>query len=156
MKSVLALLAVFSVFLASPGYCWNPVTDLRDNLVWTFGKSAEAGVAVKLAGAGNLENGDTATSALAGIADYRFLTFSYGGIMTNTNDSKTTDTFKVGLRVTKFFDLFTNKPTAEMEWMRNINIGPALSSPVFARSHPVTLFFDINYSFGGSKAVQAQ
>ena len=146
------LISVSALILSIPWHCWawNPITDIRDNLQWKFGQAAEAGIAVKLTGAGDLEPGDTATSALFSIADYRFLTFSYGGIRTNKEDAKTTDTFKVGLRVTKFFDFFANKPTLEMEWMRNLNVGPAISSPIIARSHPVTLFIEANYLFGGN------
>lgn len=145
---------LISIFLAlgplTPAFAWNPITDVRDNLQWTFGKKAELGIAVKLAGAGDLDKGDTATSALAGIADYRFLAFSYGGIVVNKGSGEKTDTFKIGLRATSFFDWFKNAPTPEMAFMRNLNLGPALSMPVIARSHPVALFFDVNYQFGGS------
>jgi hypothetical protein len=134
-------------------FAWNPLTDVRDNLIWTFGKTADAGIAVKVAGAGDLEPGDTATSALAGIADYRFLTISYGGIRVNKNDAKVTDTFKTGLRLTSFFDLFKNPPTQEMSFMKNINIGPAISVPIISRTHPVTLFLEANYQFGGTPIV---
>jgi len=151
---IIAAVAIMVMGLLQSAHAWNPITDVRDNLQWTFGKKAEAGLAVKLAGAGNLESGDTATSALAGIADYRFLTFSYGGIKVNNNDAKVTDTFKVGFRITSFFDLFKNPPTQEMAFMRNLNVGPAISSPIISRSHPVTLFFDVNYQFGSGAPVQ--
>ena len=147
----LAVMAVLAAMQAA--FAWNPLTDLRDNVVWQFGKQAEAGLAVKLAGAGDLEPGDTATSVLAGIADYRFLTLSYGGIKVNKNDTKITDTAKIGFRITSFFDLFKNPPTAEMAFLRNLNVGPALSMPIISRTHPVTLFFDVNYAFGGAPAV---
>jgi len=141
----------FALFLTSACWGWNPITDVRDNLQWTFGKKAETGVAVKIAGAGDLEKGDTATSALAGIADYRFLALSYGGIVVNRGDAHPTDTFKLGFKLTSFFDLFKNPPTAEMEFMRNINIGPAMSMPVISRTHPVTWFLQANYEFGSVK-----
>lgn len=148
------LVVIFALGLLSSAcpkaHAFNPLMDVRDNLVWTFGKKVEIGEAVKLAGAGNLDAGDTATSALAGIADYRFMTLSYGGIKVNRQDAQVTDTFKLGLRLTSFFDLFKNPPTAEMAFMRDLNVGPALSCPVIARSHPVTLFLDLNYTFGTS------
>lgn len=130
---------------------WNPVTDVRDNWQWTFGKTAEAGLAVKLAGAGDLDRGDTATNALAGIASYRFFVFSYGGIMVNKNDSKPTDTFKIGLSLQEFFGWFKNPPTPEMAILKNVNVGPAIAMPVISRSHPVTLFLQANYQFGGNQ-----
>lgn len=150
LAKLLLVLAVCSLWPNRPVFAWNPLTDVRDNLQWTFGKKVEAGLAVKLAGAGDLERGDTATSALAGIFDYRFLAFSYGGIRVNKNDANVTDTAKLGYKVTSFFDWFKNPPTPEMAWMRNLNIGPALSMPIIARKHPVTLFLDINYQFGGT------
>lgn len=148
-------LCVMGLILVGPGfaYAWNPLIDLRDNLQWTFGKKAETGIAVKIGGAGDLEKGDTATSALAGIFDYHFLSAAYGGIKVNKNDAKVTDSFKIGLQLTSFFDLFKNPPTAEMAFMRNINVGPVMSMPVISRSHPVTWFLEGNYAFGGSKVV---
>ena len=151
---VLAFMAL--VYGTERAFAWNPITDVRDNLIWTFGQKAEAGIAVKLAGAGDLEPGDTATSALAGIADYRFLSFSYGGIVVNKNDAKPTDTFKIGFRLTSFFDLFKNPPTPQMTFLRDVNIGPALSCPVISRTHPVTLFLEANYAFGGTSVVTPQ
>ena len=132
MKKLIAAAAFLTLWGATNAFAWNPITDVRDNLQWTFGQKAEVGEAVKLAGAGDLDRGDTATSFLAGIADYRFLTFSYGGIRVNRNDAIVTDTFKTGFRLTSFFDLFKNQPTPEMTFMRNLNIGPALSMPVIA------------------------
>jgi hypothetical protein len=148
-------LIVAAMFLMGirQAFAWNPIADVRDNLLWTFGKTAEAGIAVKLAGAGDLQPGDTATSALAGIADYRFLTFSYGGIVVNRADAKPTDTFKIGFRLTSFFDLFKNPPTPQMTFLRDVNVGPAISSPIISRTHPVTLFLEANYQFGGSPTV---
>lgn len=154
MKKLPVFLAVFLMWPVRPAFAWNPVTDVRDNLKWTFGQKAEAGIAVKIGGAGDLERGDTATSMLAGIADYRFLAFSYGGIRVNTNDAKVTDSFKVGYKITSFFDLFKNPPTPEMAWMRNVNFGPVMSMPVIARKHPITWFLEANYSFGGTPTAQ--
>jgi hypothetical protein len=148
MKKLLLLLAVLLLWPNRPVFAWNPLTDVRDNLIWTFGKTAEVGEAVKLCGAGDLKPGETATSMLAGIADYRFLSFSYGGTRVNKADTNFTDTAKIGLRLTSFFDLFKNPPTAEMAWMRNLNIGPSYAMSLFNSPHAGTLFLDINFTFG--------
>lgn len=144
MKKVL-LVTLFS--LSSTAFAWNPVTDVRENWVWTLGKTAEVGTAVKITGAGDLKPGETALSMLAGVADYQFLTFSYGGTRINKSNENFTDTAKIGIRLTKFFDWFKNGPTEEMAWMRNLNVGPSFSMPLLSEPHAGTLFLDINYRF---------
>ena len=142
-------LALLLALLPTAGFAWNPVNDVRDNLTWTFGKKAEVGVAVKVAGAGDLKKGETATSMLAGVFDYRFLCFSYGGTRVNRNAQNFTDTIKVGFKVTNFFGWFKNPPTPEMGFLQNLNIGPSFSMPVFTAPRAGTVFVDGNYSFGG-------
>lgn len=146
----LIIAGMFAIGFIQSAFAWNPLTDIRENTIWTFGKTAEVGEAVKLFGAGNLEPGDTATSMLAGIADYRFLSLSYGGTRINQNDASFTDTAKLGFRLTSFFDLFKNSPTPAMEWMRDLNVGPSVAVPLISRSHPVAVFLDVNYVFGGN------
>lgn len=150
MKKLMVLLSLL-FFSGSAAYCWNPITDIRENVIWTFGQQAEVGTAVKLAGNGDLEVGETATSVLAGIADYRFLSIAYGGTRVNRSDANFTDTGKIGLRMTSFFDLFKHPPTPEMAWMRNLNIGPSYAISLFNSPHAGTLFLDVNFVFGGSK-----
>lgn len=144
MKKIIAL-----TLLSGTAFAFNPVTDVRDNLKWTLGKTAEAGTAIKLAGAGDLDNGDTTTSVLAGVFDYRWFTFSYGGTKINRANQDFTDTAKIGLRLTSFFDFFKNPPTPEMGFLRNVNIGPSFASPIFSSNRAGTLFLDFNYQFGG-------
>lgn len=151
MKKLILLVAVFLMWPNRPVFAWNPVTDLRENVIWTFGKAADIGTAVKLTGSDTqMKDGETATSMLAGIADYRFLTLSYGGTQTNKAGTTMTDTMKVGLRLTSFFDLFTHPTTPEMAWMKNINVGPSLSLPLFSTPRVGILLLDANYRFGGS------
>jgi hypothetical protein len=148
MKRIILLVVVFMLWSNKPVFAFNPITDFRDNLQWTFGQSAEVGEALKLWGDGDLENGETTSSLLASIAQYRFMVFSYGGTRTNKNDANFTDTAKFGFRLTSFFDLFKNPPTAEMAWMRDLNIGPSIAVPLISKDHPVALFLDINFQFG--------
>ena len=142
------MVVMFGLFTAPKSEAKNLIMDVRENLVWTFGKTAEVGQGVKIAGGGDLDEGDTTTSFLAGIADYRFLTFSYGGTRINRSDENFTDTMKVGIRLSSFFALFRNEPTPEMSWMKNLNIGPSFAIPLFSRPRSGALFIDINYSFG--------
>ena len=146
------LLLVTSLIVASTGtlFAWNPITDIRENIEWTIGKEAQVGTAIKIGGAGDLDSGETTTSLLAGIANYRFMTFSYGGTRINKANSNFTDTAKLGLRLTKFFDWFKNPPTPEMELLRNVNIGPSYSIPLLSSPRNGALFLDLNYTFGGS------
>lgn len=147
---VIVLAAMAVIWGWTNAFAFNPVTDIRDNLIWEFGKTAEVGTAVKLAGAGDLKSGETATSMLAGIADYRFLSLAYGGTRVNKADQNFTDTAKIGLRLTSFFDLFKNPPTPEMAWLRNLNVGPSYTMSLFNSPHAGTLFLDINYVWGSS------
>lgn len=154
IKSLVALLLIGVLQLSCiPAQAFNPVTDFQGNWVWTLGKQAEVGTAIKLWGDGDLDNGDTTTSLLAGIGEYRALVASYGVTRTDKAGANPTDTFKLGLKATYFFDWFKNPPTAEMAWMRNINAGPSIAMPLIGKNHPVALFFDLNYQFGGPSTV---
>lgn len=146
------LLFALCLSLSARVYAWNPITDVRDNVVWTFGKTAEVGEAVKIAGGGDLANGETTTSVLAGIADYRWFCLSYGGTRVNHTDQNFTDTAKVGIRLNAFFNWFKNPTTPEMEFLKNLNVGPSYSMSLFSSPHVGTLFLDINYRFGSAPA----
>jgi len=139
------VLMVGLLMLAQPAHAWNPITDVRDNVVWTFGQSAQAGQGYDFAA----KKWDT--SALAEIAQYRFLSFSYGATFLDSDSTKATDTIKVGFLSSFFFKLFTNPTTPQMEWMKNLNIGPSYSLPVFSGStgHKGVVLLDINYRFSG-------
>lgn len=136
------------VFVSSYTFAFNPIVDVRDNLIWTAGKSAEIGEAIKVGGGGDLAVGETSTSFLASIAEYRFLVFSYGGTRTNRNDANFTDTAKIGFRLNSFFGLFKNPPTQEMSFLQNVNIGPSYAMNLLSSPHVGTFFIDLNYTFG--------
>jgi hypothetical protein len=125
---------------------WNPWTDLTQNVVWKLGQSAQAGEGY------NFTTKTWDTSALAEVAEYRFLSFSYGGTQINGDSSAATDTFKVGVLSNFFFGLFKNQPTPEMAWLENLNIGPSYAIPVFSGNtgHKGTFLLDVNYRFSGS------
>lgn len=137
---------ILGLVAVSRAEAFNLVTDVRDNLTWTFGQAAQAGEGY------NFSAKQWDASALAEIAEYRFLAFSYGGTQIDPNSSKATDTFKVGLLSNFFFDLFKNPTTPQMAWMKNVNIGPSYAIPVFsgATGHKGTFLVDINYKFGGT------
>ena len=143
-----ALLAVS--LLSGSALAFNPLTDIQEKTVWTFGKTAEVGTAVKLGGGGNLDRGATTSSFLAGIAEYRFLALSYGGTRVNSNDATLTDTAKLGIRLGPILGWFKNAPTPEMSILKNLNIGPSFAMSLLSSPHQGTWFFDLNYQFGGS------
>lgn len=145
---------LFSIWPNRPVFAFNPVTDIRDHTVWTFGKAAEIGTAVKFAGGGELKSGETASSFLAGIAEYRFLALSYGGTRVNKSNADLIDTAKIGLRLNAFLDWFKNAPTPEMALLRNINIGPSVAMPLLSSPHVAVWLMDINYQFGSGAPAQ--
>lgn len=151
MKRMLVIAGFLMMLPLRPAAAFNLIDDVREKLVWTVGQNAQIGTAVKLAGSGDLEVGETATSFLAGIAEYRFLVFSYGGTRVNRRDADFTDTAKVGFRLNTFFGLFKNPPTSEMAFLQNVNIGPSFAFNMISSPHTGTLFLDLNYEFGGSK-----
>lgn len=139
MKKVFALM-----FLCGIVQAYNPITDVRDNLTWKFGSAAQSGEGY------NFSQKAWDTSALAEVAEYRFLSFSYGLTYLDKNTSTATDTFKVGFLSNFFFNWFKNQPPPSMLWMENLNIGPSYAIPVFSSNtgHKGTLLLDCNYRFG--------
>lgn len=138
---VIGMLAIACVQRA---FAFNLITDVRDNTFWKLGQVAQAGEGY------NFTAKEWDASALAEVAEYRFLSFSYGGTQVDANSSKATDTFKVGLLSNFFFALFKNPVTPQMSWLQNLNVGPSYAIPVFSGStgHKGTLLADINYKFG--------
>ena len=136
------------LLLGTQAFAWNPVTDIRNNVVWTFGKAADGGSGYDFSAK------KWRASALAEIVEYRFLAASYGATFFNERTPEAVDTFKVGLLSNFFFNLFINKPTPEMAWMQNLNVGPSYAIPVFSgeTGHKGVFLLDINYRFGGVSA----
>lgn len=144
MKRLICTLFAFAVW-CRPAMAWNPITDIKQNLVWTFGQAAQAGTGYDFAAK------RWRTSALAEVAQYRFLSFSYGATFFSERDPQAVDTFKMGILSSWFFSYFVHKPTAEMAWMQNLNIGPSYAIPVFSgqTGHKGVLLLDANFRFGG-------
>lgn len=148
--STIGLCAVI-LLAAKVSFAWNPITDVRDNLVWTFGKAGSMGEAIKVGGSDGVgKDGSTYTSLLAGVADYRFLTFKYGVTYINQDTTKPTDTAKIGLKLTSFFAYFKNPITPEMAWLQNVDVGPSFAMSLLNNPHVGTVLIDANYVFGSS------
>lgn len=141
MKKLVMLLTILVIL---PKWChaFNPLNDLEQNTTFPIGQLASAGTAI------NLRNGDTSTSMLAMVAQYRgMLDLSIGGTRVNKSDANFTDTVKLGLDLGWVFSYFVNPLPPTAQFIKNINIGPsyaisAISTP--GRGYP---FFDINYIF---------
>jgi hypothetical protein len=142
MKRSVSCLAISAVLLFGPRWAnaFNVVKDIRENVKWEFGQAAQAGQGY------DFSSKKWDVSALAEIAEYRFLSASYGATFLDANSSKATDTFKVGILSNFFFKLFTNPPTPQMQWMQNLNIGPSYAIPVFSGNtgHRGVLLLDIS------------
>lgn len=142
----LIVVGMLAIGFIEKAFAFNPITDFRDNVVWTFGQSAQAGEGFDFAA------GKWDSSALAEIAQYRFLSLSYGATWLNSGSNQATDTIKIGFLSSFFFKLFTHQPTPQMLWMQNLNVGPSYAVPVFSGStgHKGVFLLDINYRFSGS------
>ena len=124
---------------------YNPITDFRDNVIWTFGSNAQAGTGYDFSGK------KWRTSALAEVAEYRFLSFSYGATFFSEESPQAVDTFKLGFLSSFFFKWFTHQPPPAMAWMENLNVGPSFAIPVFSNQtgHKGVFLLDANYRFSG-------
>ena len=152
MKKLITSLAV-AAMLSSPAFAFNLWEDIQANTNWMLGQSVAAGTAVALRScdAYRLKAGEFTGSALAQIANYRFLSAWFGGtfIPVENGEMKAIDTAKIGLNVAYVFKGFANQPP---EVIRNLVIGPSISMPLFSSPHVAVPFLDINYAFGGTGA----
>jgi hypothetical protein len=141
----LASFLMFFIWPNKPVFAFNPITDIRNNVVWTFGQSAQAGEGYDF----SAKKWDK--SALAEIAQYRFLSLSYGATLLDSTSDNATDTVKLGFLSSFFFKLFTHQPTPQMAWMQNLNVGPSFAVPVFSgvTGHKGVFLLDLNYRFSG-------
>ncbi len=82
------------------------------------------------------------------MADYRFLNLSVGGnfIPQNNGNLKALDTGKIGLNLGYFLKDFVNQPP---DFVKNLVIGPSLSTTLVTTPHVFIPFFDITMNFGG-------
>lgn len=138
-KLLFALVFLFAPW--RPAAAFNPIQDVLDNTTFPIGTVASAGTAI------NLKNGDTSTSMLALIAQYRMLDFSAGGTRVNKSDSNFTDTVKLGLDLGWFFSQFKNNLPPQAQFLKNVNIGPSYAISAFAKPGQGYPFFDINFQF---------
>jgi hypothetical protein len=124
-----------------PAAAFNPFQDVLDNTTFPVGQIASAGTAI------NLRNGDTSTSFLATVAQYRMLDLSAGGTRVNASDANFTDTVKLGFDLGWFFSQFKNSLPPQAQFLRNINLGPSYAISAVTNPGKGYPFFDINYSF---------
>lgn len=152
MKTLkLSLIAV--CLLSVRGFAFNLWTDIEQNTQWTLGSSVQAGTAVAMRSdaSTNVQAGQFVGSALASIADYRFLDLSAGGtfIPQPTGGLKALDTAKIGINLGYLLKGFTNQPP---DVIKNLVFGPSLTTTLVSTPHVFIPFFDINYAWGGSSA----
>jgi hypothetical protein len=152
-------LPVFVIFVAimamlaigEQAFAFDLWQDVQQQTQWTLGSSVEAGTAVALRSdaSTNVKGGQFIGSALASIANYRFLNVSAGGnfIPQPNGTLRALDTGKLGINLAYIFKGFVNQPPA---MLTNLVIGPSLSTSLVSTPHVVIPFFDINYSFGGA------
>lgn len=124
-------------------HAFNPVQDVLQNTTFPIGQVAEAGTAI------NLKNGNTATSMLADVAEYRMLQLSYGATRENASGANFSDTMKLGFKLNWLISQFTQPLPPTAQFLKNINIGPSIASNIMTGPRQVNYFFDINYAFGG-------
>lgn len=151
MKKLLVLAALFLLWPPRPAAAFNPILDVQDNLRWTLGEQAALGTAYKIGGSGDVKIGQRGDSAMFGIADYRFVKFSYGAIANPDNGEKIGDGFKTGLMLNYFLGWFKSPQTPAMQLLNNINIGPAVTIPLLSDAQPLkhpSVWVEANYQFG--------
>ena len=88
---------------------------------------------------------------MIGIFDYRFTKVSYGAISDPNNGEKIGDGLKVGLMLNYFLGWFKSPQTPAMQVAQNVNIGPAVTIPLFTEPQPLkfpSIWIEANYRFG--------
>lgn len=141
MKRNALILTLAVALFSGNAFAFNLWKDIEEQTEWKVGDSVSAGTAV------NLRNGQYCGSALAQIAQYRFLSAWYGGTFIPQADQslRAVDTAKIGLNLGYIFSGFKNQPPA---FLTRLVIGPSFAIPLFSTPHKGTPFIDINYQFG--------
>ena len=151
MKKHLLVLGLLIAYPLKPAAAFDLWQDVQNETKWTFGSAAQAGMAIALRhdDSINLKGGQIVGSALASVMDYRFLNFSAGGtFVPQLNGTlKALDTGKIGLNLGYFLKDFINQPP---DLIKNLVIGPSLTTTLVTTPHVFVPFFDIHMSFGGS------
>ncbi len=134
-------------------YGFNLISDIDQNTQWTLGSAVQAGTSLSLvnSSAYNIKAGQFNGSALASVANYRFLNFAAGGtaIPQANGSTKLLDTGKIGINVGYFLKNMVNQPPALIQ---NMVIGPTLMTTLVTTPHVFVPGFDFNYSFGAPPA----
>ena len=147
MKRIIVSLLLSSIVV--PCYGFNLLTDIQQNTQWTLGSAVETGTAVALRSdsSTNIKGGEFVGSALASLANYRFLNLSAGGTFIPQQDGslKAFDTGKIGINLGYFLKGFTNQAPAIIQ---NMVFGPSLATTLVTTPHIFIRMFDINYTFG--------
>jgi len=128
--------------ITEKAFGFNPVSDVLQNTTFPIGTQASAGTAI------NLKNGNTATTMLAPVADYRgLLLLSVGALRDNQSGANFQDTVKIGFELNWLFSKFTNPLPATGAFLKNINLGPGYGVSAVTNPGVGWPFFDINYTF---------
>jgi len=134
-----------------PAAAFDLLDDLKSNVQWRFGSAAQAGTAISMRSddSTNVKAGQFIGSALASIVDYRFLNISAGGnfIPQANGTLKALDTGKIGINLGYLLKDFVNAPP---DILKNMVIGPSLSTTIVTTPHVFIPFFDFTYSFSGT------
>lgn len=130
-------------------WAFNLIQDIDAQTNWDVGKAVAAGTSLVLkdVDAVNAKNGQFIGSALAEIADYRFLSLWGGGTFIPQSDGslKALDTGKIGINLAYFFKSFVNQPPAIIS---NLVIGPSLATSIVSQPRVLVPSIDVNYKFG--------
>lgn len=146
---VVAFMAVIAIAMSA--HAFNLWEDVQQQTQWTLGSSVEAGTAVAIRhdDSLNLKAGQFVGSALAQISNYRMLSLWAGGnfIPQDGGTLKAQDAVKIGFNLGYLFKDFANQPP---DIIKNLVVGPSISTSLVSTPHVVIPWFDINYQFGGA------
>lgn len=147
---IVALAAMAVIWGLERAFAFNLWRDIETETQWTLGSSVAAGTAVALKNEDslNIRGGQFIGSALAQISNYRMLSVWAGGnfIPRGDNGLRAVDTGKIGLNLGYFFKNFVNQPP---DLIKNLVIGPSLSTSIWTTPHVFVPFVDCNFAFGG-------
>jgi hypothetical protein len=150
MKKVLLAIGLFLAGPLKPCAAFDLWQDLQSETKWRLGSSAQAGMAIAMRSddSVNVKAGQYCGSALASLVDYRFLNLSAGGTFVPQNNGtlKALDTGKIGINLGYFLTDFVDEPPA---LLKNMVVGPSLSTTLVTTPHVFIPFFDLVLGFGG-------
>lgn len=147
---ILVVAGMFAMgMITEKAFGFNLIQDVDTQTKWDLGSAVEAGTSVLLKSeqSVNGQAGQFVGSALAEVADYRFLSLWGGGtfIPQPNGDLRALDSAKIGINLSYFFNDFVNKPPAIIN---NLVIGPGLATSIVSTPRVLIPTVDINYKFG--------